>query len=475
MRTVSRRPRIRVDALLGSILALVLGSCSPGTVLGNDALPPDVPDPTHVQTPDGALAIYRGAISQFGQAFGGHDGDILSGGILTDELQDGLVGLAGTGTSGSGWMFIDARSFSNSDATDFTYSALQSARGQINQALGALRAYAPNAPVALQGRLHALEGYDEIFLADLFCSGVPLSTLDFNGDFTYEPGSPTDTIYQRAAVQFDSALTLATDSADVMNLARVGKARALLGLGDYPAAEEAVAGVPDDFREAITYAAGKELSSNFALSAWGSTSLPPTMADREGGNGLPYRSSGDPRTPSAFLGSNQYGVPIYRPTQYATDGSTPIVLASGVEARLTEAEAQLHAGEPTWLPTLNALRTDGSFDTQQDPVDATKTDTLWHAGSGGVPGLAPLEDPATADRRLDVLFQERGYWLFLTGHRQGDLRRLIREYQRNSESVYPTGAYAGLSGLYGIYVNAPIPQTEQLYNPKFHGCLNRGA
>jgi len=199
------------------------------------------------------------------------------------------------------------------------------------------------------------------------------------------------------------------------------------------------------------------------------------MTDREGGNGLPYLSSQDPRVPSVFVGTNMFGVPHYVPAKYSSAGDSPIVLADGVETRLITSEAQLQAGDASWLATLNALRTDGTFDTQPDPNDATKTDTLWHAGTGGVAGLAPLTDPGTVDTRVDLVFEERGYWLFLTGHRQGDLRRLVREYKRTPNRVYPTGNYLGLSGRYGGDVTAPIPGTEQLYNPKFHGCINRGA
>jgi hypothetical protein len=112
------------------------------------------------------------------------------------------------------------------------------------------------------------------------------------------------------------------------------------------------------------------------------------------------------------------------------------VLASGVEARLIEAEAALQAGDPaTWLATLNALRTDGTFDvTPMSPPD-----TMWHAGGAAAAGLAPLADPGTAGGRVDLLFRERAFWLYLTGYRQGDLRRLIRQYGRTPDQVYPTG------------------------------------
>jgi hypothetical protein len=199
------------------------------------------------------------------------------------------------------------------------------------------------------------------------------------------------------------------------------------------------------------------------------------MTDREGANGLPYLSSQDLRVVAVLLGNNLYGVAHNVPAKYSTIGDSPIVLADGVEARLIEAEVRLHAGDANWLAVLNALRTDGTYDTQPNQSDPAATDTMWHAGSGGVAGLEPLNDPGTSDARIDLVFQERGYWLFLTGHRQGDLRRLVREYGRISTQVYPNGAYAGLNGRYGSDVTAPIPAAERLFNPKFTGCTNRGA
>jgi hypothetical protein len=69
------------------------------------------------------------------------------------------------------------------------------------------------------------------------------------------------------------------------------------------------------------------------------------------------------------------------------------------------------------------------------------------------------------------LFDERAHWLYSTGHRLGDLRRLIRQYGRGTESVFPTGAYFK-GGSYGGDVNFPVPQPEE-NNPNFAQCLDR--
>jgi len=87
-----------------------------------------------------------------------------------------------------------------------------------------------------------------------------------------------------------------------------------------------------------------------------------------------------------------------------------------------------------------------------------------------------LADPGSDSARVRLTFQERAYWMFLTGHRQGDLRRLLRQYSKyypNQNLVYPTGLYtAPGTGEYGSDVTAPIAVSENV-NPQFHGCIDR--
>jgi hypothetical protein len=45
------------------------------------------------------------------------------------------------------------------------------------------------------------------------------------------------------------------------------------------------------------------------------------------------------------------------------------------------------------------------------------------------------------------------------------MRRLIKFYQRNAESVFPTGDWHK-GGKYGTDVNFPVPQAEET-NPNF--------
>jgi starch-binding outer membrane protein, SusD/RagB family len=131
------------------------------------------------------------------------------------------------------------------------------------------------------------------------------------------------------------------------------------------------------------------------------------------------------------------------------DKESSFPIATGIEARLIEAEAQLVANDVTgWLATHNALR-------------AT------------VPGLGALTDPGTQAAREDLHFRERAFWLFSTGHRLGDLRRMVREFNRTPESVFPTGAWIK-GGTYGPDVNFPVTQAEE-NNPNFQACTDRNA
>ena len=467
----------RSASLLGA--AALLAACSLDSILKSDELPPDVTDPAITQSPEGAIAAYYGTIGQFRGAFGGIVGPLEStfpaiSGLLSDELQLGGSRLGNQSAP------ADARSMPegiDDAAISSAYSQLQRVRGQASQSIGLLTRHAPDEQ-ALAGHAYAMQGYAEVFLAELFCSGIPLSTLDYDGDFTYAAGSTTSDVYRHALALFDSARVLGADSTRFVLLARLGRARALLGLGELAEAAAAVADVPDDFRYAMTFSTASNANAlsftripSFSAGKWELS-----VADQEGLNGLDYRSSGDPRTASRATATNQWGATIYHPAKYNTTGTTPMVLASGVEARLIQAEADLAAGGSAWLAILNALRTDGTFTTQPDPDDPAATDTSWQAGAGGTGGLAPLEDPGTPAGRVDLVFRERAFWLYLTGHRQGDLRRLIRHYGRSQQEIYPVGLYPAAGGIsYGSDVTAPIPATERVSNPHFTGCLSRGA
>src|SRR5437899_12069976 len=93
----------------------------------------------------------------------------------------------------------------------------------------------------------AYMGQIEVFLAEHFCSGSPFRTLDVAGNVLYGAATSMNDTYARAIAHFDSAIAVSADSVRVLNFARVGKGRALLGLGRFTDGAAAVSAVPTSF------------------------------------------------------------------------------------------------------------------------------------------------------------------------------------------------------------------------------------
>jgi hypothetical protein len=374
-----------------AVLATVAIACSSITDIDTR----DVLEPEKLDNPVGALTLRAGAITRFTEAFvlpTDDRGQVGASGAISDEFTLTLNG-----------RLSDQRVIS--DPFDAAYpgeSRIHQARMSLQQAIPSMQHFAPTPPSRI-GHLFALLGYTEIFLAETMCSGIALSTVV---DLVPQPApaSTTQQVLERAVADFDSALFYAADSARILNLARVGKGRALLDLAKFTDAAAAVALVPTSYSYATEHSAS--VQQNFLFQAM-NTNRTLSVSDREGGNGLDFRSANDPRVPTRLIGKGSDGVTdAYAFTKF-TSLASPVVLASGIEARLIEAENLLKQNDAAGaLSKLNDLRTT-------------------------TPGLAPLSLASTPAAQVDQLFRERAFWMFATGHRQGDLRRLVRQYGRN--------------------------------------------
>jgi hypothetical protein len=268
-----------------------------------------------------------------------------------------------------------------------------------------------------------------------------------------------------AVAHFDSALALADTSKRVKFGSQIGKARALMNLGKFAEAASAVTGVPTNFVLNTSHS-----SNSVADGAWsGSTSGASRyrLVSNEGKNGLPFlgqtaaQDARIPWTTSSRAGfSSQF---TNQPNQSKYGQYTDGVVTTGAAARLAELEAQLQANTQAARDAvyagLNALRTGGA------PIGGASTANVT---------VAPLTTgaPTTQDAAIDLLYKERAYWLWLTGNRLGDLRRLVRIYKRDVESVFPTGTLTSpLEGTYGTGTTVVVPFSER-NNPNFTGCLN---
>src|SRR3989441_680673 len=319
------------------------------------------------------------------------------------------------------------------------------------------------APASNIGLMFALIGYSENLAGELFCNGTPLSYLS-GSTAVYGDPLTNDSVFALAIAAADSALAnrAGVDSARVRQLASVVKGRALLNRGQFANAALAVALVADTFHFDVTHSL---VTLDNLVWSLNNDARRYTMADREGGNGLPFFSANDPRIPRKLGTVNPddltFDSGIFVTRQGIWDRSTALKIATGIEARLIEAEAALHASPPdnaTWFAKLSALR--------------ANTALLPTPQSGYTAGTyKPFADPNNDPARADSTFRERAFWMFSTGHRLGDLRRLVRQYLRAPETVYPTGAwYKG--GNYGDATMLPVPFDEQ-NNPKYTQCLDR--
>jgi starch-binding outer membrane protein, SusD/RagB family len=438
------RQAVFLRAVSAAALVGATGACSWSDAI--EVVDPDVINPTDLSSVSAAQTLRSGVVLRLAQATSGGENVFLMGGLLSDEWRSGDTFEQRNTTDQR--TLIPENSFLAP-----AFRAPMRVYVETQTAIRVTRQFQPT-PRANIGLMFALGGYAANLIGEHFCNGIPYSTIA-DGEVVDGVPEPFDNSFVRAIAFADSALREvsgpAADSARVVNIASVVKGRALLNRGQFAAAAQAVAGVPTSFVYQAFHSVNSTTNQNWALN---SNSRRYVLSDLEGGNGLPFRSANDPRIRSAAgTGTRRLAFDtetlFFETTNFAQFG--PVTLLSGIEARLIEAEAALRANNPAqMITTLNSLRT---------------------ATVGGVTGLAPLIDPGTEAARVDLLMRERAFWMFGTGHRLGDLRRLVRQYNRPIESVYPTGQFHKGGGTYGTMAVLPISFDER-NNANFTGCTD---
>ncbi len=456
-RTRAARHLLSVIALA----ALPMGACkSADEILA--VTDPDIINPGNVASAAGADAVRLGALARLNSATsGGSSGDegiFLLGGLFADEWNNGDSFIAR--------QEIDERTITIQNG--FLTSANRSmhrARLSAEQAIQLLDQYNPSGPHANVAEMYFVEAFVENIMGEDYCNGVIFSAV-VDGAEKYGEPITVEATFQRALAHADSGLALITGTSandvKVASALRVIKGRILLNLNQYASAATAVAGVSTSFVYEMFHS---QTTNSNQIWTYNNSARRYSVSTGEGTNGLNFATANDPRLPICQGGDavckaigvtqtvrDDLTTPIYVQRIWATrDASVTIV--SGIEARMIEAEAQLKAGNPSGsLAILNAARTT-------------------------VPGLAPLTDAGSDAARVDQVFRERAFWMFSTGHRVGDLRRLIRQYGRGADAVFPTGAWHK-GGNYGTDVTIPVPQAEQ-NNPNLpignNTCIDRNA
>ena len=440
---------VGLGAIVGALI-LPVGACHTDDVL--HVFDPAVATPGSLQTQTAVPTVYAGALGDF---YAGYSGNSLSdaynatSGAFTDELKS-----SDTFTTRNDADRRTQQSPSNGNLSDIPYVAIQRARRSNESAARLIAKFYPANDPRIAETTN-LAGFSYVVLGEGFCSGTPVPSSLTAEQFAEAPGIPTAAMFDTAVVRFQAAITglgSATDAASVKqkNLASIGLARALLNNAKYAQAAAAVAGIPDSYVYFNDHSANtaRENNSVWSLQDNGRWTIP----EVEGINGINWQSANDPRVPWVDAGVNGFDKAnrLYKQVKWVSQaGDVP--LATGAEARLIEAEAALNAGDPvTWLAKLNGLRAQVRTLMIAYSNPATYTANNPNAFVTNTT-LAPLVDPGTPAAQVDLTFRERAFWMYLTGHRLGDLRRLIRQYNRGAETVFPTGAWHK-GGPYGTDV-----------------------
>ncbi len=444
-------PARRAVARAG-VMALALGAlsaCKTDQLL--TVATPDVLEVAAYKTPDGVDPLRFGVISDFTRAFDGNtDAFTVITGTLADEMY-------APDTFDDRLSINARRSVEINGTMEAEYRHLQQAHlGAINAAM----VMADVAPTLKSQRseMYVIRGFTEIFFAEGWCAGTAFSS-ETDGVTTNGMPNTTAQLFGLAVASFDTALTLADTSARLKYASQVGRGRALLGLARFADAATAVAGVPRTFQYLTFHSTASAREENGIWNAVANGASRYSLIGNEGQNGLPYLSLGtDPRVPwvpSTRTGFNSTTPNL--PTETKFGRTTSGIVADGTEAQLIILEARLQGGaqadRDAVFAGLNALRS---------------------SNSPAIPAMAGSA-PATQAAAVDQFFAERAYWTWLTGHRLGDMRRLVRQYGRDTESVYPTGTLQSpLVGSFGTATSIVIPFNERS-NPNFKGCLDTKA
>ena len=461
-----RMARMAIAATVGVVGAVTLDGCQNGLtdklLAANE---PTIIAPSNVNSAAGADAVRLGTLINLR----GITTAWTSGGLVADEWN--IFG--GSGISG----FVDERRGSNPFAISYFTTilrALASVRTSANQAIPLLDRWTPQ-PQANIAEMYFARGYGELQIATDFCNGIPLDDGTKSPPVYSKPLTNAQ-IFAVASASFDTALALSqgTDAAsmNINRAARIAKARTLVALADFSDAAALVPSsvVPTTYAYNFTYSLTGGNNPIWTANTSGRTY---SVEDSVEGNShnlivpnsTPFFSAHDPRVPVTYSVTGKDtikagdGITNLRITSLYGQ-TTSMALVNGIDARLIEAEARLQAGDiPGMMTILNALRA------------TTLTIGTVTVTSAQLPSLAT---PASQDAAVSLLFREKAFWTFGRGQRLGDMRRLIRQYKRTQDQVFPIGTYVGAGGTYGTDVNFPLGPDEQA-NPYFTACVDLNA
>jgi starch-binding outer membrane protein, SusD/RagB family len=310
------------------------------------------------------------------------------------------------------------------------YTPLQQARFQLDDAFNRLDKFAdsdvPNR-ASLMAQMRAYAGYADLLLGEGMCE----MTMD-NG-----PKMTREQVFAVAEDRFNDAIARATAVNDqsILNMARVGRARARLDLKNLTGAAADASLVPAGFvRNAEFTEGGAAQRENRIYNL--------TIRNDYLSVSAPYRNLTvnnvpgnvpDPRVKVKDAGrkANDGVTPLWQQQKFIAQlGGTPIPIASWNEAQLIYAEA---VGGQLGLDAINRVRT-----------------------ANGVPTIT---DPApTGQAFTDLVLEERRRQLFSEGQRYSDMLRYNLPFVKGT--TLRGNTYSDLTCV-------PLPDVETRNNPNF--------
>lgn len=420
MRILREGSRARGFLLGALLLSLPLTACeglleveAPSQVLARD-----------LENPANAGLIVAGVVADFECAFAHY---ILVGGLLGTELRDSQQTAAQwdydrrTITPDGGW-------YATSTCSDRmgAYTPLSTARWGADNALSKLDEWT-DAEVTNRARLiataAAYSGYSHVLMGEGFC------TAAFDGG----PELSRMQVFQRAEERFTRAIEAAqqANASDILNMARVGRARARLNMGQGAAAAADAELVPANFVFNARYSGASGRSSN---NVFVQNHRARTVTIEAPFLNLTWQGVPDPRVTLVDTGVNggDQQSRIYTASKFPTD-SSPIRLARGTEALLIRAEV---AGGQTAVGIINQLHT--------------------------AAGIPPFQSTSEAEIRQQIIL-ERSREFFLESHHLGDLIRYDVPLIPAPGTPWHNGA------VYGDTRCMPLPDVERFNNPTLQG------
>ncbi|MBC7672740.1 MAG: RagB/SusD family nutrient uptake outer membrane protein [Polaromonas sp.] len=442
MSTYMKRPITpRRTALVLSAL-VVLSACTEITSLRQEN--PGLLSVETLYVPNNAVVLVNGAIGDFECAYNRY---VVGSGIFTDELSVAISStanfdydarrLATNGTYGTNNCGSPTPSAVQQPGI---YTPLSVARATADTAAAKLEGWTdaevPNR-AKLIGQAYAYAGFSLTLLGEGMCSAA----------INLGPEIQPSALFTEAVARFTKAIAAATTANDAttLNLARAGRARALLDLGgatNLAAAAADAALIPATFVVNTSSDPTNTRRQNAAFTAIAQNSF--STVDAAYRNvPVPGGATQDPRVAVTDLNRNgtATGSRVFVPTKYDLV-TAPMRLASYVEAQLIVAENAAATGD------INAAVT---------AINNARSRTA------GLPAFSAPGGATGADIKVQII-EERRREFFVEGHRLGDMRRYGIAFTPAAGAAYQ------YSGVYGTQTCFPLPDVERINNPTIAGA-----